>query len=85
MEVKFKEELTAIEQCESLFPSYILHSVIDIATYRVQGSLGSRTDSFALQSPSTLNPKSNQVLHRRAAADGQVRSNDGLPDANHRR
>jgi hypothetical protein len=85
LDVNFKEELSAIEQCSYLIPLYVPLSVLILILCRVQSSLRSRAHSRSLQSSSTFYPGSNQILYHRPSADGKIGSDDRSPQPRHGR
>ena len=89
-DVNFKEELSAIEQCELILDPPDFFSVCGgahrgCARDRVQGSIRSRAHSRSIQSSTTFYPSPNQIFHHRAATDGQIRSDDGTSQSRHGR
>jgi hypothetical protein len=85
LDVNFKEELSAIEQCKQLSFFFHFQYFNAIFTSRVQSSFRSRAHSRSLQSSATFDSSSNQVLHHRSSTDGKVGSYDCSPQPRHGR
>ena len=80
LDVNFKEELGAIEQCQSFSFLHFVSSYF----HRVQGPLRSRAHRCPLQSSPAFYPGSDPFLHHRPPADGQGRPHDCPPQPRRR-
>jgi hypothetical protein len=70
LDVNFKEELSAIEQCKYLFKPFTLRFILTFVSSRVQSLVGSGAHSRSLQSSSTLHPGPDSFFHYRSPANG---------------
>jgi len=71
LDVNFKEELSAIEQCERLLQPLFL-CLLTCSVSRVQSFVGSRAHSRPVQSSPTFHPGPNPFFHYRSTTNGQI-------------